>query len=99
MEAYYRHLFKREGWRLVNDAKDPEGAVVLFAEQNGPPLWVRIRSAEDGHGTLVDLRRGGAEEDSAAAEPSPEGPAESAITPVRACLAACPLLRGPEPLS
>ncbi len=48
-------LFKAQGWRLVNDAKDQDGAVVLFAEQNGPPLWVRIRSAEDGNGTLVDL--------------------------------------------
>ena len=55
VEDYYRHLFKKEGWRLVNDAKDQEGAVVLFAEQNGPPLWVRIRKAEDGQGTLVDL--------------------------------------------
>ena len=55
VEAYYRHLFKTGGWRLVNDAKDQDGAVVLFAEQNGPPLWVRIRSAEDGNGTLVDL--------------------------------------------
>ena len=52
---YYRHLFKGKGWRLVNDAKTQDGAVVLFAEQNGPPLWVRIRSADDGKGTLVDL--------------------------------------------
>jgi hypothetical protein len=52
---YYRHLFKTKGWRLINDAKDQEGAVVFFAEQNGPPLWVRVRSAEDGNGTLVDL--------------------------------------------
>lgn len=53
--AYYRQLFKNEGWRLVNDAKDQEGAVVFFAEQNGPPLWVRIRNAEDGRGSLVDI--------------------------------------------
>ena len=52
---YYRRLFKKDGWRLVNDAKDQDGAVVFFAEQNGPPLWVRIRKAEDGQGTLVDL--------------------------------------------
>jgi hypothetical protein len=52
---YYRQLFKKEGWRLVNDAKDQEGAVVFFAEQDGPPLWVRIRNADDGRGTLVDL--------------------------------------------
>lgn len=53
--AYYRGIFKQGGWRLVNDAKDREGAVVLFAEQHGPPLWVRIKSEEGGTGTLVDL--------------------------------------------
>jgi hypothetical protein len=53
--AYYRQVFQRGGWRLVNDAKDSEGATVLFAQQKGPPLWVRIRNAEDGRGTLVDL--------------------------------------------
>jgi hypothetical protein len=53
--AYYRELFKKGGWRLVNDAKDQEGAVVLFAEQDGPPIWVRIRNADDGRGTLVDI--------------------------------------------
>ena len=53
--SYYRQLFKKEGWRLVNDAKDQEGAVVFFAEQDGPPLWVRIRNADDGRGSLVDI--------------------------------------------
>ena len=53
--SYYRQLFKKEGWRLVNDAKDQEGAVVFFAEQDGPPIWVRIRKADDGRGSLVDI--------------------------------------------
>jgi hypothetical protein len=53
--TYYRQLFKRGNWRLVNDVKDAEGTTVLFAEQNGPPLWVRIRNAEDGPGSLVEL--------------------------------------------
>jgi hypothetical protein len=53
--TYYRQVFKRGNWRLVNDAKDAEGATVLFAKQNGPPLWVRIREAEDGPGSLVEL--------------------------------------------
>ena len=55
VEAYYRRVFKQGGWRLVNDAKDAEGATVLFAQQNGPPLWVRIRNAEDGRGSLIEL--------------------------------------------
>jgi hypothetical protein len=53
--AYYRAVFKKSGWRLVNDAKDQEGATVLFAEQSGPPLWVRIWDGKDGKGTLVEL--------------------------------------------
>lgn len=55
VEAYYREVFARSGWRLVNDAKDSEGAIVLFAQQEGPPLWVRIRNAPDGRGSLVEL--------------------------------------------
>jgi hypothetical protein len=55
IESYYRQTFKEKGWRLVNDARDGEGGVVLFVEQDGPPLWVRIRKAEGGSGTLVDL--------------------------------------------
>jgi|SRR3990172_10214513 len=53
--AYYRNVFKTGAWRLVNDATDAEGATVLLAQQDGPPLWVRIQNAEDGRGTLVEL--------------------------------------------
>src|SRR5262245_46072407 len=53
--AYYRQVLKSGNWKLVNDAKDKDGATVLLAEQKGPPLWVRIRPAEDGRGTLVEL--------------------------------------------
>ena len=53
--AYYRDVLKTGGWRLVSDATDAEGATVLLADQDGPPLWVRIRDAEDGRGTLVEL--------------------------------------------
>jgi hypothetical protein len=53
--AYYREVFKKGGWRLVNDARDAEGATVLFAERNGPPMWVRIWDGGQGKGTLVEL--------------------------------------------
>ena len=52
---YYRGVFKTGNWKLVNDAKDAEGATVLFAQQNGPPLWVRIHPAADGGGSMVEL--------------------------------------------
>jgi hypothetical protein len=56
VEAYYRSaLSKRNGWRLVSDSRDAEGATVLLAEQDGPPLWVRIVSTSDSSATMVEL--------------------------------------------
>ena len=48
-------VFKTSNWKLVNDAKAAEGATVLFAQQNGPPLWVRIGPSEDGAGSVIEL--------------------------------------------
>jgi hypothetical protein len=53
--AYYRGVLQTGGWKLVSDAKDPGGAIVLFAQQSGPPLWVRIEDAGAGSGTLIQL--------------------------------------------
>ena len=53
--AYYRGVLQKNGWRLVSDQTDKDGATVLFAEKKGPPLWVRVQQAKDGNGTLVDL--------------------------------------------
>jgi hypothetical protein len=55
VEAYYRQTLSKNGWRLVSDARDAEGAVVLLAQQNGPPLWVRIKSTDDSVATMVEL--------------------------------------------
>ena len=55
VEAYYRHALSRNGWRLVNDMRNGDGSVVLLAEQDGPPLWVRIKSTDDSMATLVEL--------------------------------------------
>jgi hypothetical protein len=55
VELYYREMLNRNGWKLVNQAKDAEGALVLLAEQKGPPLWVRIRSADDTASTYVEF--------------------------------------------
>ena len=53
--AYYRGVLQKNGWRLVSDQKDKDGATVLFAEKKGPPLWVRVQQAQDGNGSLVQL--------------------------------------------
>jgi len=55
VESYYRTALTRDGWKLVNQAKDAEGALVLLAEQDGPPLWVRIRGAAGSPNTLVEF--------------------------------------------
>jgi hypothetical protein len=55
VSAYYRKVLTSGNWKLVSDAKDSEGATVLLAEQKGPPLWVRIKDAGQGGGTLVQI--------------------------------------------
>jgi hypothetical protein len=69
VEAYYRDILtERNGWRLVSDTRDAEGALVLLAEQDGPPLWVRIQSTSDSVATMVELA-------GAAVRPRPSKPA------------------------
>jgi hypothetical protein len=53
--AYYRSVFKAKDWKLINDTKDKDGAVVLFAQRQNRPLWVRVRADNGGSGSLVDL--------------------------------------------
>jgi hypothetical protein len=52
---YYRRVFSGNEWRLVGDTKSRDGSVTLYAEQNGPPIWVRIWPTSDGVGTMVEL--------------------------------------------
>ena len=66
VEAYYRRVLTGPGWKLIKQSTDHSGVVTMLAEQDGPPLWVRIRSLPDSSGTLVDL--GGAVVDSASAK-------------------------------
>jgi hypothetical protein len=53
--AYYRETLSKNGWRLVSDSRDARGAVVLLAQRNGRPLWVRIQSTDDSVAALVEL--------------------------------------------
>ena len=52
---YYRNRLSGGKWRLVGDVKRPDGSVALYAEQDGPPLWVRIWPTTDSAGTMVEL--------------------------------------------
>jgi hypothetical protein len=66
---YYRNLLSQGKWRLVSDTKGKDGVTALYAEHDGPPLWVRIWRASDRSGTMVQLTGAALEKDSAAAHP------------------------------
>ncbi len=67
---YYRGVLSKGKWRLVGDAKKPDGSVILYAEQDGPPLWVRIWPTTDGAGTMVELAGALTGKDSTKADPA-----------------------------
>ncbi|HEX6433385.1 MAG TPA: hypothetical protein VFZ87_04060 [Gemmatimonadales bacterium] len=52
---FYRTALTQGSWRLVSDIKSPDGSTALYAEHDGPPLWVRIWKAKDRPGTMVQL--------------------------------------------
>ncbi len=52
---YYRDALSKGKWRLVSDQKKPDGKVVLYAEQDGPPIWVSVWPTSDKAGTMVQL--------------------------------------------
>jgi hypothetical protein len=64
---YYRTLLSQGGWRLVSDIKNQDGATAMYAEQDGPPLWVRIWPAGGGAGTMIQLTGAALAKDSLAA--------------------------------
>ncbi len=58
MASYYRRMLSSDKWRLVSDARTADGATAMYAETDGPPIWVTIRKNPDGSGCLVSLAGG-----------------------------------------
>jgi hypothetical protein len=54
VREYYSQALSRNNWRLVSNTRNPDGSTVLYAEQKGPPLWVRISKSDRG-GATVEL--------------------------------------------
>jgi hypothetical protein len=52
---YYRGVLTKGKWQLISDVKKPDGSVVLYAEQDGPPLWVTVSPTSDKEGTMIEL--------------------------------------------
>jgi hypothetical protein len=61
---YYRSVLTRGDWRLVSDIKNADGSTALYAEHDGPPLWVRIWKSADSPGTMVQLTGAAVRQDS-----------------------------------
>jgi hypothetical protein len=71
---YYRGVLKNPPWRLLSDQKNPDGKVVLYAEQDGPPIWISVWPTTDSAGTMVQLAGAVLTKDSAKAR-TERGPA------------------------
>jgi hypothetical protein len=52
---FYRSVLSTGPWDLVSDERDAEGARVLYAERDGPPIWVRIYPATGAEGSIVEI--------------------------------------------
>jgi hypothetical protein len=70
---YYRDVLSKGRWRLVSDQKKPDGKVILYAEQDGPPIWISVWPTTDSAGTMVQLAGAVLAKDSAktAGKPAP----------------------------
>lgn len=55
MLQYYRGVLGKPPWRLVSDTPSPDGSVTLYAEQEGPSIWVTIRKADGAAGSFIDI--------------------------------------------
>ena len=67
---YYRSALTTGNWRLVSDTKSPDGSTAIYAEHDGPALWVRIWKPSDRPGTMVQLTGAVVAQDSARAKQS-----------------------------
>ena len=52
---YYRGVLSRPPWSLVSDQKTEDGSIAMYAEQNGPSIWVTVRKADGATGSFVDI--------------------------------------------
>jgi hypothetical protein len=68
MASYYRNILSSGAWRLVSDTRNQDGTISLYAEREGPPLWVTIQKDSTSRGSLLSL--GGA-----VVKPTPTPPA------------------------
>ncbi len=67
--GWFREALPLNGWQLRNEGKGAGGAVSIYAEKNGRPLWLTLTPNSGGPGTTYTLIGAIIEPDSAAAAP------------------------------
>jgi hypothetical protein len=55
MASYYRHVLTSGVWSLVGDTRTADGSIALYAERDGPPLWVTIKKDSASSGSILSL--------------------------------------------
>ncbi len=55
MVSTYRKMFTAAPWTFISDAEAPDGAIILYVENDGIPLWVRITRTSGAPGSTVQL--------------------------------------------
>jgi hypothetical protein len=55
LASYYRKMFTSAPWTFISDATVPDGGVILYVENDGIPLWVRIAQTPGAPGSTVHL--------------------------------------------
>lgn len=65
--GWFREALPLNGWQLRNEGKGPDGAVSIYAEKEGRPLWLTLKPNVGGPGTTYTLIGAIIEPDSAAA--------------------------------
>ena len=52
--AFYRRRLTAEGWRILSDMAADSG-VTIYAQRQGPPLWIQIRPGRRPRTTVYSL--------------------------------------------
>jgi len=64
---WFRDMLPMNGWQLRNEGKGAAGAVTIYAEKAGRPLWLTLKPNAGGAGTIYTMNGVFAEPDSTAA--------------------------------
>ncbi|HEX4634375.1 MAG TPA: hypothetical protein VH163_11095, partial [Gemmatimonadales bacterium] len=53
--SWFRTSLDLNHWTLQNDARQPDGSILIYAERNTQPLWISIQRATGGPGSTFTV--------------------------------------------